>query len=64
MSRVTWGILTQDDGRIVHAACHYARDVHGVNEGDETVSGQQTISGLQGHDATQRPGVSCGSARV
>lgn len=50
-------LLTEDHGRVADAASHDAGDVHGVDQGDETMSGQQTVSGLQGHNSTQCPRV-------
>lgn len=55
---------TERDGGIMDAPTHDARDVHRVNERDEAVTRQQTVAGLQRHNATQRSWVPGGAARV
>lgn len=56
--------LTQDDGCVTRTAGHDPGDVHGVHEGDQTVSGQQAVRWLQGHDAAQGARVPSGAACV
>ena len=46
------------------ASGHDARYVHGVDQGDEAVSGDQAVGGLQGHHPTQSPRVTSGTTRI
>lgn len=55
---------TQDDGCVTRTAGDDPGDVHGVHQRDETVSGQQAVSGLQGNNAAQGTRVPSGAARV
>ena len=55
---------TKNDGCVAGAPGHDARDVHGVDQGDETVAGQQAVGGLEGHGSTKSPWVTGGAASI
>lgn len=49
--------LTQSNRSIIDTACHNSRNIHGIDQGNETMPWHKAVSGLQGNNTTQRSGI-------